>query len=167
MSEHDVPHPGDPFARANQNRTELAARYPDQFSGENVSLTWPDGWHALVVGVCACADASRIPVRWHQIKQKFGELRMYTQGCSMPADISVHESGRAVGPAPEVRRGNASLGARIKEAEEASRWTCCLCGASDAAAHVKRRASDEWSFTACDACTPKIRAYHAWSVRQS
>lgn len=69
MSERDVPHPGDPYARANQNCAELAVRYPDLFSGEHISVNWPDGWHPLVVGVCAFADEHRIPVRWHQIKQ--------------------------------------------------------------------------------------------------
>lgn len=164
MRERDAPHPGDIYARENQNRAELAARYPDQFSGPNIGLSWPDGWHALVVGVCAFAAEQQILVRWRQIKEKLAELRMYARGGSMPADITV--SGGTVG----IRQGpreTASLRAKIKEAEEASRRTCCLCGTSDAAADVKRRVFDGWWLTACDACTPKIRAYHAWAAGQS
>jgi hypothetical protein len=84
----------------------------------------------------------------------------------MLANSALHKSGSAVRLAPEVRRGNAGLGAKIKEAEEASR----LCSASHAAVHVKRHTSGDWSFYSMRRLYPKIGAYYlhyAWSMHQS
>ena len=48
-----APHPGDLYAHFAEHHAELKVRYPGQFQGKNLGLCWPDGWHALVAGVCA------------------------------------------------------------------------------------------------------------------
>lgn len=158
-----APHPGDPYAHFAEYNAELKARYPGQFQGTNLGLCWPDGWQSLVADVCAYAAEHGIPVRWQQIKEKFGELRMYGEGGGRRRDV--HLDG---GVLPFARSGSdgpaqttLALEAKIREAQTASLRTCSRCGTADASAQVNRRVLAGRWFTACDRCDPEIRAYVA------
>lgn len=159
MSADPSPHPGDIYGHWREHCAELEARYPEQFAKADLGVSWADGWHAIVAGVCAYAAEREIPVRWRQIKEKLGGLRMYAHGGPMPVDISTPEGVIAATPAPKGPRTNADLYAKIKEAEAASLRTCCLCGTTDAAADAKQRTFNGWWLTACDACAGLIQAY--------
>ncbi|MFA5940890.1 MAG: hypothetical protein WC809_16155 [Sinimarinibacterium sp.] len=159
MSEHQAPHPGDIYARSVQNHAELAAQHTTQFSGDNIGLSWPDGWHGLVAKVCAYAAEQRITVRWFQIKEKFGSLRMHYKGGPLRADVNM--SGRLISIEQESEGAHPIPGLhdQVKEAEAESLRTCCLCGTSEKVAQVKQRRFDGWWLTSCDACAVPIQAY--------
>ncbi|TJY56205.1 hypothetical protein E4T66_19775 [Sinimarinibacterium sp. CAU 1509] len=156
-------HPGDLYAHFAEHDAELKARYPEQFQGQNLGLRWPDGWHTLVAGVCAYVAEHGIPVRWHQIKEKFGELRMYAEGVALRAEFQSADGATSFTSAGEEGSVPAAptLEAKIREAQTASLQTCSRCGATDPSAQVTRRVLAGWWFTACDRCVPDIHAYVA------
>lgn len=158
-----APHPGDSYAHFAENHAELKARYPGQFHGTNLGLCWPDGWHALVAGVCAYAGEHGIPVCWLQIKEKLGELRMYGEAGVQRADAQGDDCALSFASTDGDRtaQGTPTLETKIREAQTASLQTCSLCGTADASAQVRRRVLAGSWFTACDRCVPGIQAFVA------
>ncbi|MES0875357.1 hypothetical protein [Sinimarinibacterium thermocellulolyticum] len=166
MSQHAPPHAGDVYAHSEQNHAKLAARYPDQFSGENIGLSWPDGWHRIVANVCAYAHEHQFPVQWHQIKEKFGCLRMYYRGGPLRMEIERFGQVSSVEVKGKRARVMAGFHDQVQAAESKSLKTCCRCGTSDAASAVSRRPFNGWWLTSCDACAVVIQAYCDLSPRQ-
>lgn len=103
-----VPHPGDIYAGSAARVAELRALHPSLFRGPFISCSWPIGWHALVREACACAEALAPHIRWSQIKEKYGELKLYYSPMDAGADTG--------------------FGDTIKRLGCASLWTCALCG---------------------------------------
>jgi hypothetical protein len=62
---------------------ELQARYPYQFAGPLISMNVTRGWLALFVQLCEDVDQTLGPDKrgfhWRQIKEKFGQARIYYQ----------------------------------------------------------------------------------------
>lgn len=66
---------------------EILNKYHDQFIGyfDQSAIRAPiaygleiaEEWYPYVEGVCAKCEELQIPVCWTQVKEKFGELRMY------------------------------------------------------------------------------------------
>jgi hypothetical protein len=144
-----------------QHRAELAAKYPEQFSGENIGLDWPYGWHTLVSDVCAYAAERQIPVRWLQIKEKLASLRMHYEGGPLRANIITQNGVTSIIRDLGDARAIPGLQDKIMEAEKASLHTCCRCGTTDEALHPTPRRIDGWWLVGCDACMPLIEAYCA------
>ena len=63
MSDKKVPHPGDIFGHEAANVASVRALYPAQFSGPFNTWGWPDGWHSIVLEVCAFAAHHRPETR--------------------------------------------------------------------------------------------------------
>ena len=62
---------------------ELKARYPYQFFGPHIELSFYKGWMSLFVQLCADIDAELGPNKrsfhWRQLKEKFGSARWYSR----------------------------------------------------------------------------------------
>lgn len=167
MSALKPPHPGDVYARSKENTAELRARYPKQFEGPFISVSWPDGWHRLVTEVCAYAAARHPELRWEQIKEKFGGLRMYYSGGALRADLHCSDGVYSMVIPREDGEFIASLQEVVSNAEKASLETCCLCGGLSGAPGAKPHNFGGWWLTACPACIPKIEAHRSlpWNER--
>jgi len=139
-------HPGNLYADSRQ-RTALKERFPLQFDCQHIGHDWPDGWHALVADVCEKVDRSGLDIRWVQIKEKFGTLRLYWTNHS-----------RAANPFFE------QIGKLIQETEEASSSTCCKCARRGYATTV-----GGWWLTLCVECQIHVEAYGQlpWSERDA
>lgn len=63
------------------NPKELRARFPYQFEGEAISMSYSRGWFRLFSRLCADIDQAlgedRRGFHWLQVKEKFGAARMY------------------------------------------------------------------------------------------
>lgn len=88
---------------------EMRSLYPGQFAGPIISLDWPGGWHGIVSRVCQQVAMAHPGVRWVQIKQKLGGLRMYYRDEPLRSDA-------------------AALNDLIRVAVQQSLKTCELCG---------------------------------------
>lgn len=161
MSTRKPPHPGDVYAQSSENIAQLRAQYPAQFEGPFISLSWPDGWHRLVSEVCAYAQVHDPDVRWDQIKEKYGGLRMYYIHRTRPPATSGTEQVRIAG-----NLALTSLASVVDAAVKASEETCCLCGGASGQTGVAHDFGGWW-LTACPPCIPKIEAYRAlpWDQR--
>lgn len=62
---------------------DLQTRYPYQFAGPTISLDFARGWFPLFVQLCEDIDHALGPDKrgfhWRQVKQKFGQARVYFQ----------------------------------------------------------------------------------------
>ncbi len=159
MSDKKVPHPGDIFGHEAANVASVRALYPAQFSGPFNNWGWPDGWHSIVLEVCAFAAHHRPETRWLQIKEKYGSLRMYYAGGGFRVDLRASEGlasalmpGRGAQPAAEFKD-------IVVRAEARSLKTCSLCGTHEEAARVERRSFCNWLITSCERCVPVITEY--------
>lgn len=119
---------------------ELAALHPTQFAPRPVSFRWPKGWHAIVADVCDFAAKDFPDLRWIEIKEKLGALRM------------VHL----------LHRDASLINEKIDEAWRLSARTCALCGTSvsvaEAGADVGLKCISGWWIAACNDCAPIILA---------
>lgn len=129
-------HPQDQlYQRASANLADLAQRYPSQFQGAYRERCWPDGWQHLVERVCQQAQRLALEdVRWVQIKEKYGALRLYPTGGRHRVDL-IGDSGvasfKSRGHA-DPHSPRAQLDRAIAEAEAESRQTCMRCGRAGA-----------------------------------
>lgn len=106
---------------------ELQKEFPKQFYDKMPCWSeYPPGWHHLIRNVLKRAEAARVPVKWVQIKEKSGGLRMYEQLPEM-CDTSIHDW--------------------IAEAERLSTQTCQECGNKGRQITINR-----WVATLCEEC---------------
>lgn len=136
----------DSYRNSNANLEQMRARYPDQFSTEpNGGFVWADGWHALVADVCESIEFYSPSLRWLQIKEKFGELRMYyVDGPLIADDVSKMKTIiRIEGTFPDA----SIVQPLIDRATQKSTETCMGC-----AYYGTRRIKDGYVFTACAEC---------------
>lgn len=136
-------HPGNIYAESSQ-RAALKARFPQQFDCAHLGQSWPDGWHGLVTHVCEMVDRSGLDVRWDQIKEKYGGLRMYWTGPSL-------------NPSPVLEQ----IKTLIHEAEEKSLRTCCKCARLADLVQI-----GGWWLTLCTECEFQVQAYRLLPVSQ-
>ncbi len=64
------------LAQQSERAQLLRSRFPEQFE-EVQQLYYGDGWHGLVTRACELAAVQPFGVRWFQIKEKFGALRLH------------------------------------------------------------------------------------------
>jgi hypothetical protein len=100
------------------NPKALKARYPYQFAGEQISMSYARGWFHLFSHLCADIDEAlgedKRGFHWTQVKEKFGAARLYFK---LAPGVSDEE--------PELVQRLLSL----KNAVEASsQKTCVACG---------------------------------------
>ncbi|KAJ6504749.1 hypothetical protein C8R47DRAFT_157366 [Mycena vitilis] len=108
---------------------QLKADYPTLFdSEEGCSCDIGDGWEPLFRRLCADIHHHET-LRFVQIKEKFGGLRIYTTAC----DDEVYK--------------------RVHDAEGESFWTCEKCGQDGQLA-----SSGGWIYTSCQDCLDMERA---------
>ncbi|MGB5110663.1 MAG: hypothetical protein WBO08_03200 [Mycobacterium sp.] len=107
---------------SNPDLDRIRARFAD---GWGAWISVGDGWLPIIVNLDAALSALEPDLRYHQIKEKFGELRVYT----------THDTH------PEVE-------ALITAAERRSRETCEACGA----AGTMHKSHDGWLRTLCPPC---------------
>lgn len=140
-----VPHPGDVYASSSERVSEMRAHFPALFQGPFISCAWPIGWHALVREASAHVHELVPHIRWSQIKEKFGGLRLYYTPVSSVTD--------------------ASFRGRIKWAEAESLRTCALCGdhgdLEDGSPRARLVNFTGWWLTACARCEPLITAHRS------
>lgn len=160
MSE-PVDHPGNIYQQWKRHLLLMKQRHPSQFEGQSISLAWPDGWHPLVERVCAALHARDPQVRWVQIKEKYGSLRMYFAGQPFRADVVIEHKGLLSFYSRERDRSHDPVLALIMDAEKESLKTCCRCSAPGHA-HI----FEGWVLTVCEACTPIIQAYRTSPLRR-
>lgn len=140
------PHPGNIYAAASL-RAALKARFARQFDCHHIGQSWPDGWHHLVTDVCEMVDRSGLDLRWSQIKEKFGGLKMY-------------RTGHDLDPSPALEQ----IQTLINQAEEKSLHTCCKCARRGDAVQI-----GGWRLTLCGDCQLQVEAYQQlpWSQRDA
>lgn len=116
--------------------SRLAEEFPKQFSdGKTPYISeLPEGWYQLVRGVMKRVDGARIHVKWAQLKEKFGMLRMYENLAPEQYDGTIHEW--------------------ISEAERLSGHTCQDCGEKG-----QRTTIFSWACTLCHKCK-ELRRKH-------
>jgi hypothetical protein len=85
--------------------TELKQRFPEQFSMLLYTPSVPAGWYPLMEAVCEEIHKTGEDIKFTQIKEKFGSLRMYT---------TLYESS--------------GLQSIFEAAEELSSSMCVMCG---------------------------------------
>lgn len=60
---------------------ELRARFPYQFEGKQISMSYHRGWFQLFTRLCADIDEAlgedKRGFQWIQVKEKFGAARLY------------------------------------------------------------------------------------------
>jgi hypothetical protein len=86
----------------------LLEKYPSFFP-PNFYFECGDGWYDILEDFFKMLKFNKLEVKMTQIKEKFGELRIYTDGCKTPLEGNMVDQ-------------------LIDEAERASRNTCELCG---------------------------------------
>jgi hypothetical protein len=106
---------------------ETVARFPRLFRGlDPFNFECGEGWQGIVAGLCERLEAlARPQLKIVQIKEKFGDLRVYVEG------------------------GDEAAFALIREAGAASSTVCERCGAPGT------KTSDGWILTLCPACQAK------------
>lgn len=108
-----------------KNVSQLAKEFPDQFRKEGTPC-WsdcPDGWVPLVREVMQKVKDHGVKLKWHQIKEKFGTLRMY-EGL-------------------ETNSPSSNIYDWISKAERESGKTCEVCGKPGKTVNMG------WLFTLC------------------
>jgi hypothetical protein len=100
------------------NPKELKARYPYQFAGEQISMSYSRGWFHLFSHLCADIDEAlgdeKRGFHWTQVKEKFGSARLYF---SLPEEVRERE--------PELME---QLMALKCATEAATQKRCAACG---------------------------------------
>lgn len=136
-------HPGDIYARSDARFAELRLLYPSLFRGPFISCDWPVGWHPLVREASAHAHEYAPHVRWSQIKEKYGQLKLYYSTSGIDPD--------------------ARFRSRVQWAEAQSLRTCVLCGVYGEHSNGSPRARlvkfGGWWLTACASCELLITAH--------
>lgn len=97
---------------------ELIARYPYQFAGEQISMSFSRGWFSFFAKLCSDIDQvlgeDKRGFHWRQVKEKFGQARVYYQ---LDEDVPENEP---------------LLAKRLMDlkgvAEVASAKVCAVCG---------------------------------------
>jgi len=102
---------------------QLIAEFPDLLS-EAFEVSLMPGWLSIARTCCDALQRLDPDVRIHQLKEKFGGLRVY------------------------LKHGNAQLWTTIDAAEHLSFRTCQQCGATPASARMERH----WIKTLCEEC---------------
>lgn len=101
-----------------KNPKELKARFPYQFEGEQISMSYTHGWFHLFSRLCADIDEAlgvdKRGFHWRQVKEKFGQARVYYQ-----LDEGVPDSE------PDLAKQLMTLKVA---AELASSKVCAVCG---------------------------------------
>lgn len=142
-----------------EKQEAIFAKYPLLFDGRRDPGTpkWAirhgiaceDGWHDIIDRLCAriveMAEADRVGVKVHQIKEKFGHLCFY-----------VGKDWRSLG-GPDHDGITEAIAAAVREADT----TCEFCGAGDAALTMKFR----WIRTLCPPCTEEYPENHYRKVK--
>lgn len=157
MSESKAPDPGNIYSRRDTNVAELEALYPSQFSIRMISCDWPNGWHDIVQSACGFA-ANHPGIRWHQIKEKFGGLRMYHGGAPEHAVVPPQDEHAAFF-VDAAGRPVCTFSDIIFVYQSLSEKTCALCGATHQNRRVENRRLSGWWITLCDECVPLVEAY--------
>ena len=123
------------------NIQTLAEEFPKQFKDGDTPCysEYPDGWHHLIRNVMKRVDSARLPIKWAQIKEKFGSLRMYED---------VYEGHSAL----------VELYDWIGEAERLSMITCQCCGAKGKRQNLTTPIGTSWVGVFCDPCKRKREA---------
>ena len=118
---------------------ELQQEFPEQFAKDGTPCwsTLPKGWQHLCREVMQKVKEHGVQLKWAQLKEKFGGLRMYE-------DL-------ADGTSPN------DLYDWIHEAEQKSWHVCQECGSGGAG--TKQRVIHNWRLTLCNHCA-KLRAAH-------
>lgn len=135
---------------------DIISKYPEQFSGGDIwlGIDIGDGWKTIVLDVCRqikdtlTADELR-PFHWTQIKQKWGQLRMYWRPrsgvaicCATPdrvtdfehvtqREISTGNGGNEIPVATQER-----IRSIVDLAAERASVTCEICGEEGQLHHV-------------------------------
>ena len=148
-------HPGNIYRQLDVHLAAMKQRYPRQFDCDSMGWAWPDGWNFLVDKMCRLVEEGGRDLRWHQIKEKFGGLRLYFHDQPMRIDWRFPDGVRTFYGGDWDRSLDAVLTALL-ELEQESMKTCCRCG-SPGGRHV----FDGWVLTVCPACTPIIDAYRS------
>ena len=118
---------------------DLMVRYPYQFSGPYIYLSFARGWFALFVQLCENVDQllgeNKRHFHWTQTKEKFGVFRIYYVLDGM------YEDDQDFPARLELLRKISDL---KQETEEASSRICAYCGAPG---HL---VVGPWTITLCD-----------------
>ena len=108
---------------------QLQEDFPSLFElrpGVPVSIAVGDGWEPIVRGLCeklaVWSHRNDAPVRFRQVKEKFGELRIRLEG------------------------GDEHVDDLVQQAEQQSWTTCEVCGRSGTLR------DEGWMVTLCDPC---------------
>lgn len=149
---------GNIYQHERRNVARLRQCFPTQFAEPTISIGWPDGWNDIVTQVMAQVDAQFPGLRWVQIKDKYGELRMYYRGGPLRIDFHIEKSGVVSGSLPSREGSKPKLEGIIQAAEEASLTTCSSCGDRSQVGQVW---FDNWLYTLCPACVPRVQAWRA------
>jgi hypothetical protein len=120
---------------------ELKARYPYQFAGPHIELSFFKGWMSIFAQLCADIDTELGPNKrgfhWRQLKEKFGAARWYSQMDPLLEPHSEDLTHLSIEEVNErVRRladpNELALRERIhalrRDAETATQTTCIVCG---------------------------------------
>lgn len=112
---------------------KLRKEFPEQFykSGTPCWSEIPKGWEELVKCVLTSTRNVGANVKWDQIKEKLGELRMYAS-CKTKEDYALIE-------------------AIVDDAMVKSRKTCMECGRAG-----KRKSEGGWISVFCEKCEPSV-----------
>lgn len=155
MTEGTPPPPGNVYGHSRAHLAELRARFPTQFRDDLV-CDWPDGWHPIVESVCAFAAVHAPDVKWRDIKEKLGGLRMYFHiTLSRAGTLTGYEAGRPTPPLfPELRE-------EIRRAEDRSYVTCCLCSQEVSLERTSIRKPSGGMKPSCPECESRILRYWA------
>ena len=118
-----------------KNPKELRARYPYQFQGPQISMSFSRGWFCLFARLCADIDQAlgedKRGFHWTQVKEKFGAARLSFQ---LAPGVAEHQ--------PEFVRHLLDL---ATTAEVASQTVCVACGKPGSISPSSR-----WMLALCD-----------------
>lgn len=114
---------------------ELKARYPYQFEGQTISMSFARGWFPVFAQICTSIDHAlgddKRGFHWSQIKEKFGAARLYFQLSSGMSDQH-----------PELMQQLLEM--KVK-AEVRSQHLCSVCGQQGAIEQ-----GTNWMLALCD-----------------
>lgn len=128
---------------------ELMARYPYQFAGEHISMSFARGWFSIFAQLCADIDQAlgddKRGFRCVQVKEKFGQARVYYQ---LDEDFFERE--------PEL----ATKLMKLKVAAEVATATvCAVCGRPGSI-----NEDMVWKLALCDEHRHQVEAGRAPSI---
>lgn len=124
---------------------ELKARYPYQFAGPHIGLSFYKGWMPVFAQLCADIDVLLGPNKrgfhWAQLKEKLGSARWYCEMESLlkPDDLDVDLTHLSIAQAneryerltdPQERALQRRIYELKREAEARTQTACVVCGES-------------------------------------